>query len=264
MRRAGFAILFSLATCACDRELVLRFTSSQPDVRLASLTLAIEQGGASLHDDVVHVDAGFSLPNELRVLVRNQGPLTIRAEGVDLSDATHRRTVERASLSEKAVEIDLSEAVACPPPPLRPQEVSLFDDSTHDRDDFTYWSGPPLHVTGACSGTVAAQLSTSRADDGIGLFTNTHVPEGARYRRLSLRLWSDTVGTVKIGLVKTQPFATHWLPTQDSLHEVGPTWRSFVFEVPDTIPNTEGIHVLTSGVRPPFTVRMDDVRVIPR
>lgn len=250
---------------ACGNEVELTFVAS-PTARLSSLEVAISQSDETLFDEALALDGGsLELPAALRIIVKNAQPLTVRAAAVDWADQTRMRTVVSDALQRRSsVEVDLSEVTVCPPPPARANEVVLFDDAAHDRDEFTYFSGPPRHVSQACSGSVALELVTNNDNDGIGLYIGRQVPAGVRYRRLSLRLWASKVGDVDIGLVTESPNDSFWLPTRTSVHEVGPEWKSFTFDVPESVPNTVGIHVHLDGLVPPVTLRMDDVRVVPR
>lgn len=259
-------VLLLLAT-ACGNEVRVTFTAPA-GTQLTSLRVGIKQADVSLFDGPLAADGGvIELPASLKVLVAGEKPLTVHAEAVDVGDRTRARSVTSGALSRtNELEIDLSEAVVCPAPPARSNEVVLFDDESHDRDEFTYFSGAPRRSSQACSGTASSELVTNNASDGIGLYVGRQVPAGLRYRRLSLRLWASRVGTVQIGLVGDGGAVSdyHWLPTVGSVHELSPEWKSFTFDVPETIPNTIAIHVRLNGLATPATVRLDDVRVVPR
>ncbi|MBM4784528.1 MAG: hypothetical protein GQE15_43240 [Archangiaceae bacterium] len=250
---------------ACGNEVQVTFVA-QPMARLSSLRVGIKQADVTLFDDSLTLDGGVvDLPASLRVLVKNEQPLTIRADAVDLNDQTRTRSVTSGPLRRvNTLEIDLSDATVCPPPPPRSNEVVLFDDAAHDRDEFTYFSGPPRHVTQACSGAVALELVTNDTNDGIGLYVGRQQPAGVRYRRLSLRLWASRVGNVELGVVAENPSIYFWLPTRTSVHEIGPSWRSFAFDLPDDAPASTAIHVHLAGMPTPVTLRLDDVRIVPR
>lgn len=265
MRQRVFPLLAAVVWCACGNEVQLTFVA-QPMTRLSSLRVGIKQGDVTLFDDALALDGGaVELPASLRVLVKNEQPLTIRADAVDLFDQTRTRSVVSGPLQRtNAVEVDLSEATVCPPPPPRANEVVLFDDQARDRDEFTYFSGVPRHVPQACSGSAALELVTNDTNDGIGLYVGRQQPAGVRYRRLSLRLWASRVGNVELGVVAENPDIYYWLPTRTSVHEVGPTWKSFAFDLPDDAPASTAIHVHLAGLPTPVTLRLDDVRIVPR
>lgn len=265
MKQRVFSLLAALVWSACGNEVQVTFVA-QPMTRLSSLRVGIKQGDVTLFDDALALDGGsVELPASLRVLVKNEQPLTIRADAVDLADQTRTRSVVSGSLQRmNAVEVDLSDATVCPAPPARANEVVLFDDVAHDRDEFTYFSGPPRHATQACSGTVSAELVTNDTNDGIGLYVGRQQPSGVRYRRLSLRLWASRAGNVEMGVVAENPDVYFWLPTRTSKHELGPTWKSFTFDLPDDAPASTAIHVHLAGMPTPVTLRLDDVRIVPR
>lgn len=258
----GAGLLFCTG---CGNELEVTFTGLS-GTRLSSLDLGITQGEVSLFSGAIALDGGsLDLPATLRVLVKTAEPVTVRANAVDWADLTRAGTATSGTLQRSSrLEVDLSEATVCPAPPARTNEVVVFDDETHGYDEFTYFMGPPRHVPQACSGT-ALELNTTNANDGIGFYLGRTMPQGVQQRRLSLRLWASRVGNVEIGFVtEGAQGVPYWLPMRTSVHELTPDWKSFTFDVPDTIPNTVSIHVHLAGMPTPVIVRVDDVRIVPR
>lgn len=263
MTRRAFLLAPLLA--ACGDEVLFTFTGP-PDTRLSSLQVTFSQNAQELFSGGVPLDGGSqTLPASLRVLVHDDAPIDVSVTAIDWNDTTRSTQLTAPRGATKAV-VDLSEVSVCPAPPPRPDEVVLFDERSHDRDEFT-WDPLvlPTRAPQACSGTVSLQVATTTTTNGgIGLNGGRMNPQGLRYRRLSLRLWASREHEVMIGLVNPQPLPSFWLPTNGSRHPIGPTWKSFTFDIPDSVSSTFTIEVGWGEPAPPITVRLDDVRVVPR
>jgi hypothetical protein len=263
-----------LLACACqsgstvDVQLV-----ATPTTTLSTVTLDLDTTGVVHHDELV-LDGGAALPASLRVLADGD-KLTATAKGFDVDGGFRTNTASLALVSGKTqtLQLDLSNQLWCPAGPLLPNEIVLYGkEDGSDVNVFGYNAPPfsePNDPSLACSGNICAQYVAMHEYDGLGL----QFPTRTRYKHVSFRFWASESsqwsfffalgGNPTTAFVFPDPsFCTN--NQQACASTIGPVWQRIEFDVPASIPDTDGLQMqLVSVPNGPVTARFDDVRVIP-
>lgn len=263
------ALLLPLvATLSCRGAVLdLEFFATEP---LTLRTLRVAPTDAERLRFPSDGGAPLSLPLTLRLLVDAE-PVSLEVEGIDVEGGVHTQRAEWATLapgSTQRTRIDLSTTSWCPAP-TPDDEIPLYDEGAHGRTLFGYDATRLQErdeVTLACSGARFVEYDARSRFDGLGLLSAA--PRA--YARLELRLWASAPSQWRVGLGDSDADMA-WLPRPDECRldaaacslTVGPSWRSWVLEVPPTVPATSRL-VLQLDSTASATLRLDDVRAVMR
>jgi hypothetical protein len=262
-----------LLACACQggSTVDVQLTAT-PTTTLSTVTLELDTTGVVHHDALV-LDGGTALPASLRVLADGDR-LTATARGFDGDGGFRTNTASLTLLSGKTqtLQLDLSHQLWCPAGPLLPNEIVLYGkEDGSDVNVFGYTAPPfsePNDPALACTGNICVQYVADHQYDGLGL----QFPTRTKYKHVSFRFWASASSQWSFFFAVGNPTTAYVFPDpsfctnnqQACASTIGPVWQRIEFDVPASIPDTDGLQMqLVSMPNGPITARFDDVRVIP-